>query len=67
MNQLNQKHSQGKPADFNVILPDTPQEAHPVKMEVDADLVKRAVVETRDRARPSGMDADGWRYILTSK
>lgn len=68
LNQLNQKHPQGKAANFNVVLPDTSQEVHPITLErVDADMVTRAVVRTRGRARPSGMDADGWRSILTSK
>ena len=68
LNQLKQKHPQGKEAEFNTLLTDKPEEIHPIKFEgIDAELVKKAVVRTRGGAGPSGMDADGWRRILITK
>ena len=68
LHQLKQKHSQGKEAELDVLLADTPEQVHPIKLDaIDADLVKRAAVRTRGGAGPSGQDADGWRRLLIIK
>ena len=68
LNQLKQKHPQGKRAELDAILTDTPEQVHPIKFDaIDADLVKRAAVRTRGGAGPSGLYADGWRKILITK
>ena len=60
LNQLKQKHPQGKEADLDVLLTNTHEQVHPTKFDaIDADLVKRAAVRTRDGAGSSGLDADG--------
>ena len=48
LNQLKQKHPQGKEAKLDVLLTDTPEQVHPIKFDaIDADLLKRAAVRTR--------------------
>ena len=68
LNKVKQKHPQGKEAGLDVLLTDTPEQVHPITFDaIDADLVKRAAVKTRDGAGPSGLDADGWRRVLITK
>ena len=68
LNQLKLKHPEAKKADEVVLLPDLPIKVHPVKFEnIDAELVRKVAIKTRGCSGPSGMDADGWRRILTSK
>ena len=68
LNQLKQKHPQGKGTGLDVLLTDTPKQVHPIKFEaIDADLLKGAAVRTRGGAGPSGLDADWWRKILITK
>ena len=51
LNQLQQKHSQGKEAELDILLTDTPEQVHALKFDaIDADLVKKAAFETRGRA-----------------
>ena len=65
---LMQKYPQGKGAEFDVLLTDTPEQVHPIKFDVIyADLVKRAALRRRGGAGPSGLDAEGWRRILITK
>ena len=33
---------------------------------IDAESVKKAILKTKGAAGPSGLDADGWKRILTS-
>ena len=48
LNQLKQKHPQGKEAKLDVLVTDTPEQVHPIKFDaIDADLLKRAAVRTR--------------------
>ena len=59
LHQLKQKHPQGKGAELDVLLTDTPKQGHPIKFDtIDTDLVKRAAVRTRGGAGSSGLDAD---------
>ena len=58
---------QGTEAGFNLLLEVAPVEIHPIKANgIDAALVKRATVTTSGGVTPSGMDAHGWRRILTT-
>lgn len=53
LNQLRQKHSQGKEAELDILLTDTPEQVHAIKFDAtDADLVKNAAFETRGGAGP---------------
>ena len=65
--QMKQKHPHGKVADPEILLPDIPEEIHPIKIHsIDAESVKKAIIKTKGAAGPSGLDADGWTRILTS-
>lgn len=63
---LKQKHPPPIVAD-DTLLAGPIQKIHPVIFdEIDADRVKTAANQTRGGSGPSGMDADGWKRILTS-
>ena len=65
---LKQKHPEPAKACQDVLLPDEPECAHFVKLEtIDGELVRKACMKTKGGSGPSGMDGDGWRYILLSK
>ena len=65
--QIKQKHPHGKDADPEVLLPDIPEEIHPIKFHsIDAESVKKAILKTKGAAGPSGLNADGWKRVLTS-
>ena len=55
--------------DRPLMLPDIPEEIHPVKLDViDAELVRKAAIKTRGGSGPSGLAADdGWRRIILSR
>ena len=68
LNLLQLKHPEGKEASQEILLTDTPETIHPIKFEsVDVEKIQKAAVKTQGRSGPSGMDADGWKRILTSK
>ena len=49
------------------MLPNKPGEIHPIMFDsIDAENVRKAALKTRGGARPSGLDADGWKRIFTS-
>ena len=53
LSQLQQKHSQGKEVQSDILLTDTPEQVHAIKFDAtDADLVKNAAFETRGGAGP---------------
>ena len=65
--QLKQKHPQRRDTDPEIMLPDKPEEIHPIKFDsIDAENVRKAALKTRGGAGPSGLDADGWKTIFTS-
>ena len=65
--QMKQKHPHGKVADPEVLLPDIPEEIHPIRFHlIEKESVKKAILKTKGTAGPSGFDADGWKRILTS-
>ena len=50
------------------MLTDTPETIHPIKFEsIDIEKIQKAAVKTQGGSGPSGMDADSWKQILTSK
>ena len=67
LEQLKQKHPQRRDADPEIMLPDKPEEIHPIKFDsIDAENVRKAALKTRGGAGPSGLDADVWKRIFTS-
>ena len=67
LEQLKQKHPQRYDADPEIMLPDKPEEIHPIKFDsVEAENVWKAGLKTRGRAGASGLDADDWKRIFTS-
>ena len=67
LHQIKQKHRHGKDAHREVLLPNIPEEIHSIKFHsIDADSVKKAMLQNKGAAGPSGLDADGWKRILTS-
>ena len=67
LHQIKLKHPHGKDAHPEVLLPDISEEIHPIKFHsIDAESVKKAILKTKDAAGPYGLDADGWKRILTS-
>ena len=60
LEKLKQKHPQRRDADPEIMLPDKPEEIHPIKFDsIDAENVTKAALQTRGEAGPSGQDADG--------
>ena len=67
LEQLKQKHPQQRDADPEIMLPDKPEEIHPIKFDSnDAENVRKVALKTRGGAGPSGLDADGWKRVFTS-
>ena len=65
---MKQEHLHGKDADPEVLLPDIPEEIHPIKLHsINAESVKKVILKTKGAAGPSGLDADCWKRIVTSK
>ena len=65
LEQLKQKHPQRSDADPEIMLPDKPEQIHPVKLDsIDSENVRKAALKTRGGAGPSGFDADGWKRIF---
>ena len=68
LNLLKQKHPEPSSSTEEVLLPDKPETAHEIKYEnINAESVRKATLKNRGVSGPSGMDADGWRKVLTSK
>lgn len=65
---LRTKHPEGKEAQEDALLPGEIPTVEPIIFEViDDNMVLKAAQLTKGGSGPSGMDADGWRKILTSK
>ena len=68
LNQIQLKYPEFKEASQEILLTDTPETIHPIKFEsIDVEKIQKAAVKTQGGSGPSGMDADGWKRILTSK
>ena len=64
---MKQKHAHSKVADPEVLLPDIPEEIHPIKFHsIDAESVKKSILRTKGATGPFGQDADGWKRIVSS-
>ena len=67
LEQLKQKNPQRRDPDPEIMLPDKPEETHPIKFHsIDAENVRKAGLKTMGGAGPSGLDADRWKRIFTS-
>ena len=65
---MKQKHPKSALSTEEVLLPDQPESIHQVKYEnINADAVRKAVLKTKGGSGRWGMDAVGWKRILTSK
>ena len=63
------KHLPGRPASISALYNATiePPDVHPVVFEaIDATTIKTAALRTDGAARPSGIDARGWRRLCAS-
>ena len=61
------KHPEGKEISDDVMLNGPLQRIHSIAYEsIDENLVLKAATATKGGSGPSGLDADGWRRILTS-
>ena len=64
---LKSKHPSAAVADESVLIKNENEAVHEVIYEpLNAHLVRKAAMETKGSAGPSGMDAKTWRRILTS-
>ena len=61
--QMKQKHPHGKDTVPELLLPDLPEEIHPIKF-VRCRKCKES--NTKGAAGSSGLDVDSWKRILTS-
>ena len=67
-NLLKQKHPKSAPTTEEVLLPEQPESIHRIKYDnINADAVHKAALKIEGGSEPSGMDADGWKGILTSR
>ena len=67
LNLLKQKHPRQSEADKHLLFDDIPKSIHKIKYKcIDAEVIRNTALRTRGGSGPSGMDADGWRRILTS-
>ena len=65
---LKQTHPKSAPTIEELLLPDQPESIHQIKFEnINANAVHKAALKTKGGSGPSGMHADGWKRILTSK
>ena len=68
MELLRTKHPEGNAASEDALLHSEIKIVQPIIYEaIDEDMVLKAAQLTKGGSGPSGMDADGWRKILTSK
>ena len=68
LNQLQLKHPGAKEAPQEILLRDTPETIHPIKHEsFDVKKIQKPSVRIQGGSRPSGMDVDDCKRILTSK
>ena len=64
---LDDKYPPGQCAHPEAIINDDPHDVHPVLFEsLDAVMIRSAALHTSGAARPSGLDALGWRRLCTS-
>ena len=68
LNLLKEKHPPPEDPDPLYTLDDIPKKVHHIRFEsITAESIKTAAAKTKGGSGPSGLDAVGWRRILTSK
>ncbi|XP_066911371.1 uncharacterized protein [Clytia hemisphaerica] len=68
LNLLREKHPPPKDPDPNLLFADQLTKVHHVRFEsINAASIRTAAAKTKGGSGPSGLDAFGWRRILTSK
>ena len=68
LNLLQEKHPPPGDPDPLFCFPDQPTRVHHIRFEsITAESIKIAATKTKGASGPSGLDAVGWRRILTSK
>ena len=66
--KLKEKHPEPTDINESALIDGEIKQAHPVIFnEITSEMVKKAAVETKGAAGPSGMDAEMWRKILTMR
>ena len=61
------KHPPAQPVHHDCILPEDPQDPHPIIFDsIDANSIRSAAVRMNGAAGPSGLDAHQWRRLCTS-
>ena len=65
---LKQKHPESRQPPPEVLIEGQIRKIHPVVYgDIDESLILKAATLTKGESGPSGLDADGWRRILTSR
>ena len=68
LNELQLKHPEGKEVSQEILLTDAQEIIHPIKFEsINVEKLQKAAFKIQGGSGPLGMDADGWKRILTSK
>ena len=68
MTLLEQKHPDAKSLSDDMLLYGLKLRIHPVAYEsIDSNMIYRASLHVKGGSGPSGLAADGWRGILTSR
>ena len=61
------KHPVGQPVYNSCIIPNEPQDPHPMIFEsLDANVIRSAALRVNGAAGPSGLDSHEWRRLCTS-
>ena len=64
---LTEKHTLGKPASADSLLPGSPTPVNPILFEkLNAEAIRKAAIKTNGAAGLSGLDAYAWRRLCSS-
>ena len=65
---LKQKHPESREPPTEVLIEGPVRKIHPViQHDIDESLILKAAMLMKGGSGPSGLDADGWRRMLTSR
>ena len=68
LNSLKQKHPQSQTAYEETLINGERPVIHLIIFDdINEELARKAAIRTKGESGPSGLDADGWRKMLTSK